>query len=268
MQMQTCKPVQSPSVAHKVSVDDTPLLGPDLHHMYRSVVGKLAWAAGERTDLLYTTKELARKLNAPTVFDFQRLKRAVRYVSGTMHLVERVTPAEATPNFVEVHADADWATGPDRRSTSGVLVWWRGVLLLAKSRTQTSIALSSCEAELIAMHVGAVEATFIVHLVEALGYQIRTRIYSDSQAAIAFAFKRGVGRQKHLDIRRLWIQDEVRHGRIALHFLESRDQYADLLTKPQPKILERLAEVGLYEGVRELGTKSVPDSSLLNSLDF
>ena len=251
MEFTNCRPVQSPSVAHKVATDETTLLNAEMHHLYRSIVGKLAWAASERTDILYTTKELARKLNAPTTFDWQRLKRAVRYVAGTMHVVERIIPTEQTPHFVEVHADADWGTGPDRKSTSGILVWWRGVLLLAKSRTQTSVALSSCEAELVAIHSAAVEATFVSHLAGALGYQVKTRIFSDSQAAIAFAFKRGVGRQKHLDIRRLWIQDEVRHGNIALHFLESRDQYADLLTKPQPKVLDRLSELSLYAGIRE-----------------
>ena len=68
----------------------------------------------------------------------------------------------APPGAVHVQTDADWGGDPDRKSTSGVIVWvkdatgkWYSVQIL--SRKQTTVALSTAEAELIAMLAGVCE---------------------------------------------------------------------------------------------------------------
>eukprot|EP00972_Heterocapsa_arctica_P003282 488275-Heterocapsa_arctica.AAC.1 len=42
------------------------------------------WTLGERPDLAYVCKELARHVQAPTELDLQRLKRLLRYLAGTV----------------------------------------------------------------------------------------------------------------------------------------------------------------------------------------
>eukprot|EP00972_Heterocapsa_arctica_P052131 7668762-Heterocapsa_arctica.AAC.1 len=49
-------------------------------------------------------------------------------------------------------SDASWAGGPSRRSTSGGIIVYLGVILLCYSRTQPVVALSTCEAELLVRH--------------------------------------------------------------------------------------------------------------------
>eukprot|EP00972_Heterocapsa_arctica_P028787 4235042-Heterocapsa_arctica.AAC.1 len=44
------------------------------------------WTLGERPDMAYTCKELARHVQAPTELDLQQLKHLLRYVRGTTDL--------------------------------------------------------------------------------------------------------------------------------------------------------------------------------------
>ena len=60
---------------------------------------------------------------------------------------------------LEVYADSDWASDQvTRRSTSGALIMAEGMRLHAHSRGQASVALSSCEAEVMAASEGIKEA--------------------------------------------------------------------------------------------------------------
>eukprot|EP00972_Heterocapsa_arctica_P068211 10073828-Heterocapsa_arctica.AAC.1 len=58
---------------------------------------------------------------------------------------------------IMVFADANWAEEPSRRSTSGGVILFLGVVLLTYARTQPVIALSTCEAELLAVATAATE---------------------------------------------------------------------------------------------------------------
>eukprot|EP00971_Amphidinium_carterae_P204085 4049783-Amphidinium_carterae.1 len=57
-------------------------------------------------------------------------------------------------------------------------------------------------------------------------------IHSDSSAARAFAQREGLGKQKHVHTRLLWIQEQVEQGRIGIKRVGTRDNEADVLTKP------------------------------------
>ena len=83
-----------------------------------------------------------------------------------------------------------------------------GMRLHAHSRDQASVAVSSCEAKVMAASEGIKEALLLqeVLLFAGLGhYEIEIMV--DSNAAHAFFHRRGVGRMKHIDSRILWLQD-------------------------------------------------------------
>eukprot|EP00972_Heterocapsa_arctica_P083682 12331595-Heterocapsa_arctica.AAC.1 len=63
-----------------------------------------------------------------------------------------------------VLANANWAEELTRCSTSGGVVLFLGVLLMSYSRTQPVIALSTCEAELLAIATPASEGLFVLHI--------------------------------------------------------------------------------------------------------
>ena len=69
--------------------------------------------------------------------------------------------AEAVPD-IQVFADSDWAgCATTRKSTTGFLIKVFGATIHYGSRTQATIALSSAEAELYAINIGATEALHI-----------------------------------------------------------------------------------------------------------
>eukprot|EP00972_Heterocapsa_arctica_P114157 16441046-Heterocapsa_arctica.AAC.1 len=53
------------------------------HATYRRAVGKAMYGRSVRPDLSYVVKELARKLAAPTIDDWKRMRRLLRYLRGT-----------------------------------------------------------------------------------------------------------------------------------------------------------------------------------------
>ena len=62
-------------------------------------------------------------------------------------------------------ADASWEV---RASTSGWVVYWHGAPLCWGSRKQKSIALSSCESEIVALSEAAKEVIYLRKFVRGL----------------------------------------------------------------------------------------------------
>eukprot|EP00972_Heterocapsa_arctica_P102299 15073151-Heterocapsa_arctica.AAC.1 len=61
--------------------------------------------------------------------------------------------------------------------------------------------------------------------------------------------KRGPGRMKHLDIKRLWLQEELRRGRLLIGHISSENNVADIFTKPltAARLLALVAQLGLVQ---------------------
>eukprot|EP00971_Amphidinium_carterae_P102521 2029502-Amphidinium_carterae.1 len=57
-------------------------------------------------------------------------------------------------------------------------------------------------------------------------------IFSDSSAARAFAQRKGLGRQKHVHVRWLWVQDKVLAKEATVESVNTAVNVADALTKP------------------------------------
>ena len=99
------------------------------------------------------------------------------------------------------------------------------------SRTQTTIALSSGEAELNGIAKAASHAIGVRSLLRDLGYHFDVEVLSDAVAAIGFARWRGVGRIRHLDTTDLWIQEKVKSGELTISKVAGVDNPADMFTK-------------------------------------
>ena len=76
-----------------------------------------------------------------------------------------------------------------------------GLLLGSFSKTQVSIAQSTCEAELVAMSAVACELMGLKSLCEELGLQPKTMLESDSSSAVALTSHVGPGRLRHTETR-------------------------------------------------------------------
>ena len=86
--LENCRKIKSPTEKLTVMDDDDDLLDITTSGIYRTCVGKLLFASKDRVDLAYASKELARDLKEPRKRSWRRLKRAGRYLAGTLDLYQ------------------------------------------------------------------------------------------------------------------------------------------------------------------------------------
>ena len=99
------------------------------------------------------------------------------------------------------------------------------------SHTQSTVALSSAEAELTGLCKGGAAGIGLQSLCADLGLKLKLRLHSDSTAAIGVCRRRGLGKIRHLAVADLWLQDKVKNGDITVHKVLGSDNPADVLTK-------------------------------------
>jgi len=151
-------------------------------------------------------------------------------------------------------SDADWAGDPgDRKSTSGYIFQISGASVSWRSKKQTCVALSTAEAEYIALASAAQEAAWIRQLTTDMrsGPTGATVIFEDNQSAISMVKNPQYhGRAKHIDIKYHLIRDLFGSEVIELEYCRSVDMIADMLTKGLPR--ERFTELRALCGMTEL----------------
>ena len=103
--------------------------------------------------------------------------------------------------------------------------------IMTWSRTLSVLALSTGEAELMAVVRGTCEAFGIRALMQYLGYHVDLQLLSDATAAIGMVSRLGLGRVRHLAVSDLWIQQAARRGEITYKKIPGSHNPSDLLTK-------------------------------------
>ena len=214
-------------------------LCPEEHKQFRGIVGKLMWLCGSRPDLCFATKELARGLSAPTREHMARAMHAVKYAIETKDYALKLYANEQLDSNsivqLDAYSDSDWAgCVATRRSTSGVAILLCGSTVSYHSRTQTSVALSSAEAELYAIGSAAVEALAVQQLLQeaAMARDVKIRLLTDSTSAKSMACRYGQSKlSKHIALRHLFVQDLIKNGTCTIGYVNTRENLADLFTK-------------------------------------
>ena len=233
-----------PCVKREQGSDETVLNETD-KFKYRSSTMRLAYLAQDRVDVQYCSKELARAMQAPTVWDKQQLQRAVRYLHGAGRIVQRFKQ-QAMPEGLVTFTDSDFAgCTRTRKSTGCTMVFWGEHLIKSSSTTQGVIALSSGEAEFYSAVKGASVSLGVVSLFRDLGITMKgpATLRVDSTACLGMAGRRGAGKVRHLHTPTLWLQQAVADGRIVVEKEPGTSNPADLGTKPLPKAaIQRILE--------------------------
>ena len=114
---------------------------------FRAVAARANYLALDRPDIALSTKELCRHFATPTRAAVDLLRRWVRYLIGVPRLVWTFGYQEPCNDLV-ASVDTDFAGCIiTRRSTSGGLIRRGSHLLRQWSVTQSTVSLSSAEAE-------------------------------------------------------------------------------------------------------------------------
>ena len=196
---------------------------------------------GTRPDLCYIVTKLSQHMSKPKVADLNVAKHVLRYLKGTSEQGLKFRKSE-NPLSLIGFSDSDWgASISDRRSISGYSFQLSecGPLVSWKSRKQQTVALSTCEAEYIALAEAVREGKFLRQLcldLKVLQVSNSVLVNVDNQGAIQLAknpmFHK---RSKHIDIKYHFIRSELELGTINVEYVASEDNLADIFTKPVGK---------------------------------
>ena len=201
---------------------------------YQSAVGSLLYLSiGTRPDITYAVSNLARYCARPTKEHWLAIKRIIRYLIGTLDcgLFYCKDGSKKCIGF----SDADWGGDiNDRKSTSGYLFQISGAAVSWRSKKQTCVALSTAEAEYMALASAAQEAIWLRQLTADLNSRQpgATIIFEDNQSAISMAKNPQFhGRTKHIGIKYHFIREQVNSGTVELRYCCTGEMVADMLTK-------------------------------------
>ena len=108
-----------------------------------------------------------------------------------------------------------------------------------KSKLQDEVAQSSAEVEYRAVVEAAKEAMWKQNMLEDIGLSVPgpIMIQCNNQSSIRMARNHVLqAKTKHIERQCHLVRDHIKKDRIQLEFVRSKDQHANILTKPLPKV--------------------------------
>ena len=205
---------------------------------YKSILGQVLFIAiTARPDLATAVSACGKFAHKPGNEHWLALLRILSYLQGTKDL-KLVLGGRAHTINLSSYSDADWAGDLDRRkSRSGYIILMNESPIIWSSKLQPSVALSSTEAEYIALSLTSRDVIWCRALLYELGFPQKepTTIYEDNDSCIKIAQSaKQLPGVKHIDIRHHFIRDRIRSGEIKLERMRTGDMVADILTKQLP----------------------------------
>ena len=244
--LETANPVSTPLTPHiNLTKADCPAVpNPALGAKYREAVGALTWlASATRPDLAHATAVLGAFSSNPGEAHWSEVVHCLRYLVNTFdfgitYTRDAANPAPNMQNHMFGFCDSDWAACVDtRRSMGAYLIFLNGGAIAWRSKKQTSIALSTAEAEFMAASATAQTVLWLRRILCDLGapQHCPTPLYEDNAACILLSENPShKGRARHIDLHVHSLRDHVLNGVVRLVACPTFDMAADLLTKALP----------------------------------
>ena len=158
---------------------------------FRSALGLILYISQDRPDIQFSTKTLATYMSRPCVKAMAAVKHLALYLASNEEggiLLRRCEPYDAVfdrwneselvePDYrqdrstitLDIFSDSSWGDEKStRKSTTSGMIFMNGCLIHSICRSQATIALSSCEAELYAANTTMVESIYLYQLIQFL----------------------------------------------------------------------------------------------------
>lgn len=252
--MQDAKTVTVPMPSHfKLSKEQCASSEEERKYMdgvpYASAIGSLMYAmVCTRPDIAQAVGVTSRFLQNPGRQHWEAVKWILRYLKGTSkHCLCFGGDNMELKGFV----DSDHAGDRDgSKSTTGYVYTVGGTAVSWISKLQKVVALSTTEAEYIAVTEASKEMIWLQRLLGELGIKgVGGKLCSDSQSAIHLA-KNGAfhSKTKHIKLRYHFIRKLLEDGELILEKIDGSKNPADKFTKPVTAVKLELckASVGLH----------------------
>lgn len=208
---------------------------------YQEAVGSLLYLSQcTRPDIAYAVGIVSRYMKNPGKAHWAAVKRIFRYLKGTKDLKLKYTRIGEKSSTIYGWADADWATElDDRHSITGNVFKFQGSVISWASKKQKTVALSTTEAEYMALSASCQEAIWLRALAQEIDPNAvteATNIFCDNKGAVDLAKTSGYRpRTKHIDVRHHFIRERIESGEITVKHISTENMVADSLTKPLAK---------------------------------
>lgn len=253
--MDQCNEISTPiDLNQKLTADMCPTNDVDKMMMrdvpYMQAVGCLLFAAQiSRPDICFAVNMLSRFSGNPGKAHWNAVKRVMRYLKGT---INKGLVYNGESSDIIGFCDADWASDIDsRRSTTGYVFIHQGAAISWGTRRQRTIALSTTEAEFMAIVAAIQESIWLKRLEkELITTSTQTLVlHCDNKNAIHIATNNSYSsRTKHVDIKSKFISEAMKYNHIILKYIETNNMLADILTKAVVAIKQKkfLNEFGIF----------------------
>ena len=238
----------------------------DAHFDYRSVIGKLAYLDKcTRPDTSFGAHQCARFSAAPKVEHGKAVKWLGRYLLGTRDKGMIYEPKEQSFDcYVDANFSGNWhpdkaADDPDTaRSRTGYVICYANCPIIWASKMQVPVALSTTEAEYIALSTALREVIPIMELLKEMkahGFDCQATVpnvhcttYEDNSGCLILATEHKLRpRTKHINTQYHHFRHYVNTGEITVVDIDTSLQRADMLTKPNSLAIflrHRMATIG------------------------
>jgi hypothetical protein len=217
--------------------------------LYQRIVGSILYlAVCTRPDLTYSSSILSKYCTAPRKGHFAAAQRVLEYLRGTKNL--GLQYFQDCDDELNAFSDSDHCSETDRLSRNGYILYWGTSPIVWGSKKYTSaVPLSSAESEFYAATLSGTNALHLRNMIQelktmkALNHELSktlpaVNLWIDNLSCIKVLNREGFEcGTKHIDIRHMWIKQEVKCKRIKVDYVPTKDQPADVLTKPLSKNL-------------------------------
>ncbi|KAG9450795.1 hypothetical protein H6P81_010760 [Aristolochia fimbriata] len=219
------KPVSTPLAPHlKLSSHLSPTTDEEREYMatvpYANAVGSLMYAmVCTRPDISQAISVVSRFMHDLGKGHWQAVKWILRYLQNTVDVGLAFERDESLGQCIVGYSDSDYAGDLDkRRSTTGYLFTLAKASISWKSTLQSTVALSTTEAEYMAITEAVKETIWLHGLLKNLGVgQKQLKVYSDSQSVIHLAKNQVFhARTKHIDVRYHFVREILEEEEILL----------------------------------------------------
>ena len=250
--MESCNPKHTPALKCALGIDSE---GAPMNETwnYASIVGMLLYlSTNTRPDIAFAVSQVARYTHHPKSSHAVAVKHLIRYLSKTKDQGIIVKPTNELA--LDCYVDADFAgrygRDPDDDPTSvksrtGYIIKLGGCPVFWKSQLQSCIALSTAEAEYVAlsqslrvvlpmkeMLLEIMEHVDVPSDLKGMKSTIRATVFEDNNSALALATTHRVtNRTRYYAVKWHWFWDAVRNNKVKIEPIATNEQDADYLTK-------------------------------------
>lgn len=239
--MENSKSVSTPMDKNSAKLMHTSKDDPAGDVPYRQIVGCLIYLVTcTRPDIAFAVSKLSSYLENPENCHYMAAKRVLRYIAGTR--TKGILYNGSARINLKGFSDSDFAGDFEtRKSTGGYVFRMCSGAVSWKSKKQTCVATSTCEAEYMSLCTASKEAVWLSRLLASLQGSTSPEPISigvDNIGTMALSENASITeRSKHIDVQFHYVRECIDLNRINLVHCPTTEQIADSLTKPLEKTL-------------------------------